>query len=188
MKKKSDNNWETTSTREVYKNTWIRVREDKIIHPSGKTGIYGVVEMPVGVYAIAFNEEDKLLMIKQSHYPTGLNSWGLPAGALKPGSTLQEQVLEELKEESGYSAKKLLEIGTMQAQPGITTQIDHYFVASDIFKIESPETMDLQLQEGITEVDFFSLEEIDSMVSRGQITHGQTLSGLYLYKSRIKHA
>lgn len=175
--------WSTISSREVYKNPWIRVREDRIVHPNGKEGIYGVVEVPLGVYVIAINERSELLLIKQSHYPTGLDSWGLPAGAIKPGKTFQEQALEELQEEAGYFAQELIRIGMAQAQPGITSQIDHFFIAKQLHRKQLPNETDLRLEEGITEVGFFSFEDVDKMVSNGLITHGQTLSGLYLYQS-----
>ena len=34
----------TLSSREVYRNNWLRLREDKILRSNGKQGIYGVVE------------------------------------------------------------------------------------------------------------------------------------------------
>ena len=34
----------TLSSREVYRNRWIRVREDAILRSNGQKGIYGVVE------------------------------------------------------------------------------------------------------------------------------------------------
>ena len=34
----------TLSTREVYRNRWMRVREDEILRSNGQRGIYGVVE------------------------------------------------------------------------------------------------------------------------------------------------
>ena len=175
--------WKTVSTKEVYKNAWIRVNEDKIIHPNGKEGLYGVVEVPVGVYAIAINERKELLLIKQTPYPTGLETWSLPAGALKPGSTLLDQVAEELSEETGYSAKEWTEIGITQAQPGITTQIDHFFIAKQLSHDKLLDDKKLQLEEGISEIGFFSFEQVNLMVQNGLITHGQTLSGLYLYEA-----
>ena len=46
----------TTSSREVYRNAWIRVREDEIEHPDGSTGLYGVVERPD--FALVIPAED----------------------------------------------------------------------------------------------------------------------------------
>ena len=34
----------TLSTLEVYRNHWMRVREDEILRSNGEKGIYGVVE------------------------------------------------------------------------------------------------------------------------------------------------
>ena len=36
----------TLSTREVYRNHWMRLREDEILRSNGQKGIYGVVEKP----------------------------------------------------------------------------------------------------------------------------------------------
>ena len=36
----------TTSSREVYRNPWLRVREDTVERDDGSHGIYGVVERP----------------------------------------------------------------------------------------------------------------------------------------------
>ena len=34
----------TLTSREVYRNHWMRVREDKILRSNGEQGIYGVVD------------------------------------------------------------------------------------------------------------------------------------------------
>jgi ADP-ribose pyrophosphatase len=39
-------NIETTSTRLVYDNRWMRVREDTILRRDGSIGVCGVVEKP----------------------------------------------------------------------------------------------------------------------------------------------
>ena len=42
----SDKDIETLSSKVVYENKWLKVREDKIRRASGNEGIYGVVEKP----------------------------------------------------------------------------------------------------------------------------------------------
>ena len=37
---------EAISTREVYRNAWMSVREDVVRRPDGSTGLYGVVDQP----------------------------------------------------------------------------------------------------------------------------------------------
>lgn len=38
------------STKSVYKNPWISVREDKVLKPDGKKGIFGVIDYGRGVW------------------------------------------------------------------------------------------------------------------------------------------
>ena len=55
-------NIETTSTRFVYENRWMRVREDTIRRPDGSSGIYGVVEkvlLPMTIPPGGFNRRQK---------------------------------------------------------------------------------------------------------------------------------
>ena len=39
------NPWRRLSSRPIYTNPWIHVREDQVIRPDGNPGIYGVVEL-----------------------------------------------------------------------------------------------------------------------------------------------
>jgi len=119
--------WKKIDSRIVYENPWIKVREDNIIHPSGKKGIYGVVEIPSGVFTIALNNKEEILLIRQTHYPTGLTSWELPGGGLKPHNTIEEQAKEELFEEANATVRSYTYLGKSQTQPGVITQIDHFF-------------------------------------------------------------
>ena len=43
MSKRARNPWRTLSSRVVYCNAWLVLREDKVIRPDGAEGIYGVV-------------------------------------------------------------------------------------------------------------------------------------------------
>jgi hypothetical protein len=38
------NPWRARSSRIIYQNHWIRVREDEVVRPDGGNGIYGVIE------------------------------------------------------------------------------------------------------------------------------------------------
>ena len=46
------NPWRTLSTRPIYANPWIKVREDQVIRPDGNPGIYGVVEFQSWAIAV----------------------------------------------------------------------------------------------------------------------------------------
>ncbi|MEK7203379.1 MAG: NUDIX hydrolase [Patescibacteria group bacterium] len=181
--------WETLNSKIVYKNPWIRVREDKIINPSGQKGIYGVVEIPDGVFVIALNKKDEILLVKQLRYCTGINSWEIPGGGLKPGKTIATQAKEELQEEANATFQSLEVLGKTQTQPGVTTQIDHFLLAYGTKYIDSQQKLS-QKEEGINRSKFFPLKKIKLMIKKGEINHGQTITALMLYflkKTSPKH-
>jgi hypothetical protein len=59
-----------TSSREVYRNAWIRVREDAVERDDGSTGVYGVVEKPHFALVLPA-ERDGFWLVEQFRYPLG---------------------------------------------------------------------------------------------------------------------
>ena len=73
-------NIETTSTRLVYENRWMRVREDAIRRRDGSTGIYGVVEKPDFVVIVPVEDDGSLHLVQRFRYPVQDRYWELPQG------------------------------------------------------------------------------------------------------------
>ena len=63
----------TTGSREVYRNPWIRVREDAVERDDGSTGVYGVVERAHFGLAIPA-ERDGFWLGEQFRHPLGRRS------------------------------------------------------------------------------------------------------------------
>ena len=61
--------WTTRSSRTVYENRWIHVREDEVTGPDGD-GIYGVVRMQQpSVFVIAIDDRARLCMVELERAP-----------------------------------------------------------------------------------------------------------------------
>lgn len=102
------NPWTTRSSRAIYENPWIKVREDQVIQPDGRPGIYGVVEFQnraVGVLAI--DDEDHVWLVGQYRYPLGLYSWEIPEGGCPADEELEACARRELQEETGLLCERL---------------------------------------------------------------------------------
>lgn len=177
--------WKTTASKQVYTNPWISVREDAIINPAGMEGIYGVVEIPPGIFAVVLNQQEDILLVRQHRYPTDMTSWELPGGGLKKGYTPEQQIVEELAEEAHMQAKNYKRIGETQTQPGVTTEVDVFFVATGAAPaVDISETS--KQEEGIDEIGFFSVSDVLDMLQTGQVNHGQTVTGFMLYLAYTK--
>ncbi|MBI3360655.1 MAG: NUDIX hydrolase [Chloroflexi bacterium] len=100
--------WKTLSTREVYRNRWMRLREDIAELPNGHTTIYGVCEFGQCVGVLPFVDADHVLMLRQYRYPQReSHRWEMPTGGVRPGETPEEAAQRELMEEAGYRARRL---------------------------------------------------------------------------------
>jgi len=100
------NPWTTLSTRVVYDNKWIRVREDQVINPAGGPGIYGVVEYKnraVGVVPV--DDEGFTWLVGQYRYTQGRYEWEIPEGGCPVGENLLDCARRELREETGLIAE-----------------------------------------------------------------------------------
>lgn len=174
------NPWRTLGSRTVYKNRWIRVREDKVINPKGQRGIYGVIESPPSVYIIPLTRKKEIYLIKQYRYPTRVWSWEIPSGG-SDGQPLLSAAKRELWEETGLKAKHWTKIGKFQPMNGICMEWGHIYLAQGLKQTNSHQQKD----EGITAAAIVPFQEALTMIKRGQITDGLTIvsimkAGLYL--------
>jgi 8-oxo-dGTP pyrophosphatase MutT (NUDIX family) len=98
------NPWKRLTSRLVYENPWIRVREDQVISPTGSQGIYGVVECRIATGIVAITDDLHVYMVGQYRYPTNTYSWEIPEGGGNDGETPLAAAQRELREEAGVTA------------------------------------------------------------------------------------
>lgn len=94
MKKKGP--FHLVSTREVYKNPWIRVREDKVIRQGGKDGIFAVIEMKAGSSVLALTADYHAYLVKEYKYGIARESIEIMSGALERLETPLDTAKREL--------------------------------------------------------------------------------------------
>ena len=88
--------WKTCSSRPIYKNPWIDIREDVAEMPDGRTTIYGVVTFGDCVGVVPFVDEDHVLLVRQYRYVQGENHrWEIPTGGVHEGETLEQAAQRE---------------------------------------------------------------------------------------------
>lgn len=68
------------SSREVYRNHWMRVREDEILRSNGQKGIYGVVEKDDSAIILPL-DQGRVWLVEQYRYPIQERALELPRAA-----------------------------------------------------------------------------------------------------------
>lgn len=126
------NPWRTLSTRLAYENSWIRVREDEVIRPDGRAGIYGVIEIPASVGVVALDDDGQIALVGQWRYPLGRYTWEIPRGGSNKDPDLLAVAQRELAEEVGVEAAEWRRIGSVDVNNGVTTDVQHLFLATGL--------------------------------------------------------
>ena len=80
------------ASRIAYENAWVRLREDAVVRPDGRQGIYGVVELRPSIGVVALNADREIVLVGQWRYPLGRYSWEIPRGGSMPGESDLEAV------------------------------------------------------------------------------------------------
>lgn len=174
MTDKFANPWKTLSTRIVYENPWIRVREDQVLRPDGKQGIYGVVECATATGVVALSESNEVYLVGQYRYPINLYSWEIVEGAAEQGEDPRSAVARELREEAGLVATELIQLGPQFYLSNChSSEVAVIFLARGLTQVEAqPDgTEVLQIQK-------VALPEALEMVHRGEISDSMSIIGL----------
>jgi 8-oxo-dGTP pyrophosphatase MutT (NUDIX family) len=126
------NPWLTVSSKRVYDNRWITMREDQVIRPDGEPGIYGVVHyknIAVGVLAI---EEDHVYLVGQYRYPLERFSWEIPEGGCPEGEEPLRAAQRELREETGLEAARWQLLGEAYLSNSVADEYAVWFLATGL--------------------------------------------------------
>src|SRR5580698_8923477 len=103
----------TLSTREVYRNPWMRVREDQILRSNGQKGIYGVVEKDDSAIILPI-DNGRIWLVEQYRYPIQERALELPQGGWELQDVDPEELARgELKEEIGLEAEQMTQLGML---------------------------------------------------------------------------
>ncbi|MBI3543277.1 MAG: NUDIX hydrolase [Deltaproteobacteria bacterium] len=160
-------------TRQVYDNAWIRVREDEILTPAGKPGIYGVVEFKNRAVGVVPYENGEIWLVGQWRYPLGSYSWEIPEGGSPAAEELEATARRELKEETGLVARKLERIVEMHLSNSVSDEYAAVFLATGLTQgaAEPEETERLKIRK-------VTLDEAYALVSRGAITDSLSVAAI----------
>ena len=127
------NPWTTLRSRIAYSNAWFRIREDEVLRPDGRPGLYGVVEIRPSVGILALDDRGKAALVGQWRYPVGRYTWEIVRGGSSEGETDMLAVARrELREETGYDAAQWSPLGPVDVCNGVTTDVQHLFVAREL--------------------------------------------------------
>lgn len=172
--------WTRLDGRVVYDNPWIRVREDNVLRPDGKPGIYGVVHFKnIAVAVVALDAEGRVILVGQHRYPFDRYFWEIPEGGCPEGREEPDAAAHrELREETGYAAARWDYLGTLELSNACSDEVGHLYLARELVPGPTGHDGDERI-----EVKAVPFDEAWRMAMEGELTESLTVAAL----ARAKH-
>ncbi|KKT57941.1 MAG: Pyrophosphohydrolase related protein [Candidatus Amesbacteria bacterium GW2011_GWB1_47_19] len=159
-----------TGTKTVYKNPWISVREDEVIRPDGKPGIFGVVTMKAGVTVLPVDNKGKVYLTREFHYGIGRITAEAISGGIYSGEDKLAAAKRELEEETGLKAARWQYLDWIDPFTTAVVSPNYLYLACGLTEGQSH-------PEGTETIRVIKVpyEKALEMVEEGEITHSATV-------------
>ena len=175
------------STREVYRNKWLTLREDLIEryhgNEPGAAGMYSVVDKDDCAAIIAIEHDEKLgdviYLVEQFRYTIQQQCLELPQGGWEEAVTDPEELARgELREETGVIAETMTCLGMLHIAYGFANQKQFIYLAEGL----KMGAVDRDAEEHDLVVHRVPVVEFEDMMRTGKIQDASTLAAWALYK------
>jgi 8-oxo-dGTP pyrophosphatase MutT (NUDIX family) len=168
---------EQISSRVVYQNPWMTVREDQVRRPDGSPGIYGVVEK--SDFALVLPRwRDGFWMVEQFRYPIGRRAWEFPQGSWGRGVEPERLARRELAEETGLRAERMTHLGRLYEAYGYSDQAFDVYLAEGLTEGRPDREVTEQdmVHRAVTDA------EIVGLIRSGDLVDAPSVAALTLYR------
>ncbi len=137
------------------------------IEKDGKQAPYSFVKMHPSVTILPFVGDDQILVLKEYRHAIGKWMYEFPSGMIEESESIEEAAVRELKEETGYEARKVVFLGKTYPSFGSTTEEVYCFA------IQCGVRQDTQkdLLEAIS-MQLVSEKELEQWMQNGTFQHG----------------
>lgn len=167
--------WKHINSTIKYQNPWLTLREDTVITPEGKNGLYSIIQRKPSIFILPITPKHEIYLIYVWRYTTQSAGWELPAGGIFEKEDVVAAANRELQEETGITGGNCLIAGKFETTNSISDQIAYTVVASEL----DEKNIILQKEEGVRKLKKFTIPDIFKMIGSGDIVDGQTITALF---------
>lgn len=156
----------------AYRGKILDVRSLDVELPNGRRSKRDVVRHPGASAVVALTETGKIVLVRQ--YRTALDrvTVEIPAGKLDPGEDPLDCARRELREETGFTPRRIRYLTSIASSCGFSDEIIHIYLATQLeFEGASPD------EDEFVNVDLVPLTELVDAVLDGKIEDAKTVVG-----------
>ncbi|AID45110.1 NUDIX family hydrolase [Candidatus Arthromitus sp. SFB-mouse-Japan] len=167
----------TLFKKEIYNGNFFTVEKLSVLLPDGNTSTRDIVRHCGAVAIIAVTQDEKILFVEQFRKPVDKVLLEIPAGKLELNEDPLRCAIRELEEETGYTSSDVEFLGKVAMTPGFCDEVMHFYFAKNLnVGVKGGD------EDEFINVCEFTLDEVNLMISRGEILDSKTISGIKLFE------
>lgn len=168
------------SSKIVFKSNIFSVRHEQVVEPGGLRVTRDLVVHPGSVVVLPVFADGRILLIRQYRHAAKQSLWELVAGRKDSGENFVQGAHRELREETGYTARRMTKMLDLFPSPGFISENMVIFLAQGLTKGEAQPEEDEKITQRI-----FELKEIERWIRGGKIRDSKTVAGILYYARMI---
>ena len=135
--------WRVVDSETVVADRWIRVRADDCRDADDRRiAPYYVLEYGDWISVLALDADGHAIVVEEYRHGAGIVAVGTIGGGVESGEAPIGAAARELREETGYEAGEIVELGSTWANFGNHTNRVHHFLARDCVRVAEQELDD----------------------------------------------
>jgi ADP-ribose pyrophosphatase len=171
----------TLKTSMVFQGKVFGVRRDEVIEPGNLRATREVITHSGSVVVLPVFENGKILLIQQYRYAARQYLWELVAGRIDKGESVRKAAARELKEETGYKAKRLSEFLEVFPSPGFLEERMHILLAQGLTEGRAEPEADEKI---ISRP--FKVDELVDMLQKRELRDAKSVAGILYYLTFLR--
>lgn len=169
------------SSERIYEGAILNVRRDKVTAVKGEA-YREIIEHNGAVAMVAITDEGNIVLVEQFRYACGRPVLEIPAGKIDAGETDPAAVAaRELKEETGYSADKVILLGKINTSAAYSEEMISVYAMTGLTLGQQQLDEDEALN--VIEMPF---AEVYDMAASGKLIDAKTLAALLMAKEQLE--
>lgn len=164
------------SSKVLFHGRVFALKREHVAEPNGLIATREIVVHPGSVVVLPVLGDGRIVLIRQYRHAAGQYLWELVAGHKEPDEDPVEGAQRELREETGYTARRIRKLLEVFPSPGLLGERMDVFVAEGLTKGKARPEEDEKITQRI-----FTLQEAKDWIRSGRICDSKTVAGILYY-------
>lgn len=154
------------------------LKRERVAEPSGLVATREIVVHPGSSVVLPVLPDGRIVLIRQYRHAAGQPLWELVAGHKDPGESFAQGARRELKEETGYVAKKITKLLEIFPSPGLLGEKMEIFLARGLTKGKARPEDDEKITQQIV-----TLAQAKAWIHSGKIRDAKSIASILYYSA-----